>query len=278
MTKKDWIKKLIKILNFFNLVNKIYLKGQSLVVNKWYNHLSKIDSKGEVIFLNYGYQYREKLRLEKIDEENRYCAQLYHKVVSSINIKDKKVLEVGCGKGGGTSFIARYFKPKLIVGIDNSKAEIKFDREHHYEKNLKFEYGNAIKIPFEDESFDAAINIESSHSYPNFNKFLQEAKRILKPKGYFLFADFRSRELIQSFFDSINKSKLKIIKKEDITENVFRALNLDNERRMKLVRQFLPKFLQNLGKQFAGVKDSELCNSFKNGKRKYFYFILQKYN
>ena len=43
MTKKDWNKELIKILNFFNLVNKIYLKGQSLVVNKWYNHLSKID-------------------------------------------------------------------------------------------------------------------------------------------------------------------------------------------------------------------------------------------
>lgn len=245
-------------------------------MNKWYNHLSKIDPRGEVIFLNYGYQGEQKLELEKIDEKNRYCAQLYHKVVNSVNIENKKILEVGCGKGGGASYIARYLKPKLIIGIDNSKSEIKFNKEYHRKRNLKFEYGDAIKIPFEDEGFDAAINIESSHCYVDFNKFLKEVKRILKPKGYFLFADFRKRESIQSLFDSINKSKLKIIKKEDITKNVYRALDLDNGRRVKLIEQFLPKFLQKIGKQFAGVKDSELCNSFKKGKRKYFYFILQK--
>ena len=51
--------------------------------------------------------------------------------------------------------------------------------------------GNAESLPFPDESFDAVINVEASHAYPHFDRFLPELTRVLRPRGHFLYADFR---------------------------------------------------------------------------------------
>ena len=47
-------------------------------------------------------------------------------------------------------------------------------------------------LPFPDDSFDAVINIESSHTYPNFSRFLAEVARVLRPGGHFLYTDVRN--------------------------------------------------------------------------------------
>ena len=54
--------------------------------------------------------------------------------------------------------------------------------------------GDAQNLPFPDESFDAVINVEASHIYPNFERFLGEVARVLRPGGHFLYADFRNRD------------------------------------------------------------------------------------
>ena len=47
--------------------------------------------------------------------------------------------------------------------------------------------GDAQDLPFPDESFDAVINVEASHIYPNFERFLGEVARVLRPGGHFLY-------------------------------------------------------------------------------------------
>ena len=74
-------------------------------------------------FMNYGFDYDNKSNeppLGDEDEEYRYCIQLYHHTVEKLAVQDKTVLEVGSGRGGGTSYIARYLSPKKITGIDYS--------------------------------------------------------------------------------------------------------------------------------------------------------------
>jgi len=259
-------------INIMGLQNRFF----SLMMNKWYDYISKLDVKGEVLFLNYGYQNKERLELKEEDEKNRYCIQLYHKVASSVKINDKEILEVGCGKGGGASYIARYLNPKMIIGLDRSKNEIEFNEKHYSQENLKFQNGDALNMPFSEESFDVLINVESSHGYVDFDKFLREVKRVLKVKGYFLFADFRKKRLMMPLSNSLKRSGFQIIKSEDITANVIEALYLDNERRVYLIKRFLPKFFHKWGEQFAGVKGSNLYHSFETGERKYFYFVLQR--
>lgn len=52
-------------------------------------------------------------------------------------------------------------------------------------------FGDAEKLPLADASFDAVLNVESSHCYGNVETFFREAARVLRPDGRFLFADFR---------------------------------------------------------------------------------------
>jgi fatty-acid O-methyltransferase len=56
---------------------------------------------------------------------------------------------------------------------------------------LDFVQGDAQNLHFPDQSFDAVINVEGSHIYPNFERFLGEVARVLRPGGHFLYADFR---------------------------------------------------------------------------------------
>ncbi|TET29094.1 MAG: class I SAM-dependent methyltransferase, partial [Candidatus Heimdallarchaeota archaeon] len=83
----------------------------------------------ELVFLNYGYEYldsnQESLKLKDNDEKERYCLQLYHSTVADVALENKDVLEVGCGRGGGASYITRYLKPKSYIGLDMSKEVIK---------------------------------------------------------------------------------------------------------------------------------------------------------
>ena len=92
---------------------------------KWYNIFAKRARNPELKLMNYGYDAPNlSLKLENADEIERYPIQLYHHVASQSELKDKIVLEVGSGRGGGASYIARYLNPLSIRGIDISKDAV----------------------------------------------------------------------------------------------------------------------------------------------------------
>lgn len=68
----------------------------------WHNLLIRFDKDSAVNFMNYGYERVNGdriLELRKEDEINRYCIQLYDHAVKNVNLKNKKVFEVGSGRG-----------------------------------------------------------------------------------------------------------------------------------------------------------------------------------
>ncbi len=242
----------------------------------WYSYISSLDRNGEVVFLNYGYADDKNINLKKEDEKNRYSIQLYNHVVSSINLEGSDILEVGCGRGGGASYIAGYFSPKSIKGLDLCKKSIDFCSKHYSIKGLSFCCGNALNLPYTDNNFDAVINVESSHRYPDMERFLDEVYRVLKPGGYLLFADLREGKTIDVLKKQLKNSKLKVIKEEIITPNVIKGLDLDHERRIDLINRLAPRFLHGLTKEFAGTKETGLYKAFLNGEKEYLHYILRK--
>src|SRR5918998_1758432 len=70
----------------------------------WYQTLSIFDKDALMPFMNYGYALADtpdtppELRPE--DEPHRYSIQLYERVPGAIDLRDKDLLEVGCGPGG----------------------------------------------------------------------------------------------------------------------------------------------------------------------------------
>jgi ubiquinone/menaquinone biosynthesis C-methylase UbiE len=117
--------------------------------------------------MNYGWAdldpEAKELHLNENDEAYRYCIQLYHYITSVIDLRGKDVLEVGCGRGGGASFIMRYLKPNSLVGVDITTNAIRFCNQHYDIKGLSFVLNNAESLQFNDNTFDVVINIESSH-------------------------------------------------------------------------------------------------------------------
>jgi len=245
----------------------------------WHNLLIRFDKDISANFMNYGYAPLHKdnpVQLEKNDEINRYCIQLYDHVVQKVPLENKRVIEIGSGRGGGAHYISRYYKPLSYTGVDISSSVIQFCNKFYNVPGLNFLQGRAEKIPFEASSCDALINVESARCYSNISTFFNEVHRVLTPSGHFLFADMIEKEKLDEIRTDLKKSGFIIEKETDITNNVAKGLECDTSRREKLIKRKIPGALQGLFANFAGTEGTERFNSFRNGKFQYWSFVLVK--
>lgn len=249
------------------------IKG--LIWKKWYTYLGSKVISPELRFMNYGY-YNEDFhpKLSSIDEEERYPIHLYHYLCLKVKLRDLDLLEVGSGRGGGADYTLRTFKPKSVSAIDISKSAITLSKEFYSQHNLHFLFGSADNLPFKDNTFDVVLNVESSHCYSSFDNFLKEVARVLKPSSNFLFTDFRNSTELESMNESI-LVYFDIVIKEEITNNIICALDLMSKKRSQQIKSFLPNYLSYISASFAGVKGSELYESFKNNDLRYFLYVLK---
>jgi len=245
-----------------------------------YQFMARHARQREWTFMNYGYAPLDDQtampELHAADEYNRYPIQLYHHVVRAVKLLGADVLEVGSGRGGGAAYLRRYHRPQKMVGVDFSDHAVSFSREHHRDEGLHFVAGDAENLPFGDNSFDAVVNVESSHCYGSMEGFLAQVRRVLRPGGAFLFADFRDREHLERLDRQLDRSGLKVAEQADITPHALLALDLDHERRLGLVRKAAPPWLLTLGQEFAGVKGSGIYDRFRLRTTVYQSFVLTK--
>jgi ubiquinone/menaquinone biosynthesis C-methylase UbiE len=253
---------------------------KKIIIRAWYQYLSELDKDASVTFMNYGYaqldsQERE-IELRPEDQANRYCIQLYQRVSGAVELRGKNVLEVGSGRGGGASFIARYLQPDSMTGVDFSSKAIAFCRSHYHDEGLSFLHGDAEKLPFPANSFDAVINVESSHCYNSMERFLREVTRVLRPGGHFLFADLRLREAMPLLREQLRGAGFSVLEEERINPNVLKALELDSERKLAIIRSKASKFMRGRVEEFAGLKGSPVYTRFETGEWEYMRFAMQK--
>lgn len=250
---------------------------RELLFRIWYWYVNKADKNAEIVFMNYGYAGKDHtLLLDKLHEPNRYSIQLYHHLAQQVEIKDKNILEIGCGRGGGLSYITRNFSPASAKGIDLVKKAVSFSNRHHKLDGLSFAQGDAQKLNFENNSFDVVINVESSHRYPAMSSFLKEVSRILRPDGHFLFTDFRYSHEMDDLKKELDSTGFSVLNERCINHEVVEALRLDDERKRKLVNKLAPKFLHKTALNFAGAIGSETYNQFATRKYIYFSYVMKK--
>ena len=247
----------------------------------WYPLLTRLTRRTPIVFLNYGYSETSEPSsvpvLSPEDEADRTCIQLYDSVVNSIDLKGLRVLEVSSGHGGGASYIARYFKPATMHGIDRNPRAVEFCRQRHHVPGLTFSCGNALDLDFEDETFDAVVNVEASHCYPDVPKFFREVARVLRPGGHFLYADFREKEPASVVLHGqLEQSGLEILDRRDISASVVRGMRLNASKYEKLIRQLVPAWLRKPAMRFAGVPGSAIYNELISGKTVYLRYVLRK--
>jgi SAM-dependent methyltransferase len=268
----------------YDLASMVVPSTKRSVTTVWYRILTQLAATRSVdtdlLFLNYGFAHLDPsappLILDADDELNRYGIQLYHQTVAAVDLAGRAVLEVGCGRGGGASYIYRYLRPKTLVGLDQCEQAIAFCRAHYRTNELSFVVGNAESLPFERDHFDAVLNVESSHCYPHIARFLSEVHRVLRPGGYFLFSDNRLQTAVPLLRQQLARSGLAIVTEEDITSNVVHALDLDCIRLRALITAKAPWPLAEPMRQFAALPGTTTYAEFRTGKRVYLRYVLRK--
>jgi tocopherol O-methyltransferase len=106
------------------------------------------------------------------------------------------ILDVGCGIGGSSLYLAQKFGAK-VTGITLSPVQADRAKERAryigMQEKATFQVANALDMPFDDNSFDLLWSLESGEHMPDKAKFLQECYRVLKPGGKMIFVTWCHR-------------------------------------------------------------------------------------
>ena len=264
---------------FFTVVNRSP-RGRRTLFRWLFEALSrKYNDLEEWTQMNYGFAALagsgHTLFLDKRDETERYCRQLYAHVASGPELNGCDVVEVSSGRGGGAAFLCSHLGLGTMTGVDIAHSAVAFCRKTHKAGNLRFLQGDAEDLPLFDESADAIINIEASFCYGDFRRFLSEAFRIIRPGGHLLYADLRHAEEIVHLREMLMDSGFSIVEEEDISENVVRALALDSERRQN-PNVDAPALLRDAVQTFTGAPGTRIPTLLAGKKMRYLKFRLQK--
>ena len=103
-----------------------------------------------------------------------------------------KILDLGCGTG---LELEHYFKinpSAKITGIDLTESMLNALRNKFPEKDLSLICGSYFDVPFEENTFDAAVSVESLHHFTKEEKVPLYTKlcKALKDGGYFILTDY----------------------------------------------------------------------------------------
>ena len=126
-----------------------------------------------------------------LDSDYRRCIQPPEGIISGAGIQPgMHVLEIGCGSGGYTTFVARAvgpegwvdaldIQPNMLAQIENKLKRPEFQDIN----NITLHQASAYQLPFEDGELDLVYLIAVLAEIPDQIRALTEIKRVLKPGG-----------------------------------------------------------------------------------------------
>lgn len=189
---KDLLSTAITLMTLRDRIQRFYDESSPLWERTWGEHM------------HHGYygpngRHRKERRQAQID--------LIEQLLQWANISEVSTfLDVGCGIGGSTLYLAEKFTAKGI-GITLSPVQAQRAQERAQAAGVLhpdifqapspavgFQVTDALATPFPDSSFDFIWSMESGEHMPDKRAFLQESYRLLKPGGTFLMATWCHRD------------------------------------------------------------------------------------
>lgn len=109
------------------------------------------------------------------------CTQRH--IFASRFVLGRDVLDIGCGTGYGTGYVATK-GAGLVVGGDIDREAIRYARTRF--PQARYVCADATRLPFRNESFDVVICFEVVEHVVDFRGLLSECRRVLRDEGVFI--------------------------------------------------------------------------------------------
>jgi O-antigen biosynthesis protein len=115
-------------------------------------------------------------------EQGKIRLEHYHRYAIALDIvKGKDVLDVACGEGYGSSFMADV--ARSVIGVDISEEAVQHASSTYTKSNLTFRQGSATALDFADAAFDIVVSFETIEHLAEQAQMLSEIRRVLRPDG-----------------------------------------------------------------------------------------------
>ena len=130
--------------------------------------------------------------ISALDEFHIRGAEVSYELVRNINLRNLRVLDVGCGLGGPSRMLADNYNCD-VFGIDLNPEYIdtasRLSGLIRGNGSTEFIVGDAQNLPFKDGSFDAVWTQHVQMNIDDKDRFYSEIHRVLKKKGAFIYYD-----------------------------------------------------------------------------------------
>ncbi len=130
---------------------------------------------------NYLHGYSEQEQARLYNQARFFEHIVYEKVDFS---KQKRILEVGCGVGAQTEILLKRFPHLHVQGMDASSIQIEQARKKLAplikSGRVSFDLGNALELPYPENSFDGAFVCWFLEHVQKPIEILREIRRVLK--------------------------------------------------------------------------------------------------
>ena len=157
--------------------------------------------------------------------------------------KNSAILDMGCGVGGSSIFIAEQINAK-VTGINLNQKQIDIAKKLD-QPNLNFICGNYLNSGMDNEIFDGIWALETICHCQDKLDFIKEAHRLLKPGGVLVLAEYFVKkhefsnsksikkwlnywaipglEVYSGFISKLEANDFEIIKEKDATKNIWKS-------------------------------------------------------
>lgn len=132
-----------------------------------------------------------------------------------------KILDLGCGTGLELEHYFRLNPSAKITGIDLTESMLNALKNKFPEKELTLICGSYFDVPFDENTFDAAVSVESLHHFTKEEKIPLYTKlcKSLKDGGYFILTDYFA--LTDEDEQTFRNELLRLKKEQGIDDNEF---------------------------------------------------------
>jgi SAM-dependent methyltransferase len=181
------------------------------------------------------------------------------------------LLELGCGRGGGLAYLAERLGCRA-VGIDTSRVAVAFARR----RGVSARCASSTRLTEADGSVDAAVAVEILLRFREADPTLAELRRVLKPGGRLVVADFKSggiRQARQQLTRLAAAHGFVVSAFTDRTANARAAMVADEPRR-RAVYDRLPSMVRRNMAETLLLAGTRRHAEWLDGRRCYFVGVL----